>query len=211
MVPALAGACAGAPPAPALRAKSQVPSAGASHFPDAAARRVRSRALDFPLEFGLPEKDSWHISDGPTWLVADHAESSSRLALRTWRADRLVRRADCEAQARLARPAIPAVHDEAVVERRALAAPSGFDTELIVGVEPSASGISGYAIVIGSSVGRCYAAVFTTAVAGARADEAVASRLGVMVDRVFGSVRVRSVDERAVRRRLQVVPHQSAR
>ena len=122
-----------------------------------------------------------------------------------------MRRADCEAQARLARPAIPVVHDEAVVERRAFAAPSGFDTELVVGVEPGARGISGYAIVIGSSVGRCYAAVFTTAVAGAGADEAVASLLGVMVDRVLGGVRVRSVDERAVRRRLQVVPRQPAR
>jgi DNA-binding GntR family transcriptional regulator len=52
--------------------------------------------------------------------------------------------------------------------------------------------------------------VFTTAVDGGGADEEVAARLGLMVDRVFGSVRVRSVDERAVRRRLQVVPNHPA-
>ena len=167
--------------------------------------------LEFPIEFELPEKESWLVTDGPTWLVAEHAATSSRLALRTWRANRLVRRADCEAQARLARPAIPVVHDEAVVDRRAFAAPAGFDTELVVGVEPNGKGISGYAIAIGSRVGQCYAAVFTTAVDGGGADEEVAARLGSMVDRVLSGVRVRSVDERAVRRRLQVVPNHPAR
>ena len=101
---------------------------------------------------------------------------------------------------------IPLVRDEAVVERRTLTAPAGFDTELVVGVEPGAQGISGYAIAIGASVGRCYAAVFTTQVSSRGAEEEVAGRLGLIVDRVLSGVRVRSVDERAVRHRLQVVP-----
>ncbi len=160
----------------------------------------------------LPARDSWQITDGPSWLSASHSPSASLLALRTWRADRLVRRADCEAQARLGRPSIPTVHDEAVLERRALTTPSGFDSELTVGVEPSAAGISGYAIAIGSSVGRCYAAVFTTVVAGNGAEREVAARLGVVVDRILSSVRVRSVDERAeaVRRRLVSSPRAPA-
>ena len=154
----------------------------------------------------LPDKEHWQISEGPTWLVAEHHSSSSQLAVRTWRADRVVRRSECEAQARLGRPTIPIVHDEAVVDRHALAAPSDFDSELVVGVEPSALGLSGYALVIGASVGRCYAAVFTTRVSGKELEREMATRLGLVVDRVLSHVRVRSVDERAPRRHLIVTP-----
>ncbi|HYQ03992.1 MAG TPA: hypothetical protein VER96_35205 [Polyangiaceae bacterium] len=168
--------------------------------------RVRSRQLDFPVELALPGKASWQINEGPSWLIADERSSSSQLALRTWRAERLVRRADCEAQARLARPSIPVVHEEAIVERESLSAPAEFDNELLVGVEPSPLGISGYALVFGAGVGRCYAAVFTTRVTGKDGEVEVAARLGLVVDRVLSQVRVRSVDERAPRRHLTVTP-----
>ncbi|MEO7038321.1 MAG: hypothetical protein ABI548_30405 [Polyangiaceae bacterium] len=175
-------------------------------FPDGALGRVRSKDLDFPIELRLPSKPDWQVTDGPTWLVARHASTSSELALRTWRAERLVRRSDCVAQARLARASIPEVHDEAVVERRPFGSPADFDTELVVGVEPTAQGISGYALAIGASVGRCYAAVFTTRVDGSGAEQEVATRLGVAVDRIFASVRLRSVDDRAVRHRILAMP-----
>ena len=162
--------------------------------------------LDFPIEVQLPSKASWQIADGPLWLDLRNAQTSSALAIRTWRAERLVRRRDCEAQARLERPAIPVVHDESIVERRPFSAPADFDTELVVGVEPSARGIFGYAIAIGASVGRCYAAVFTTEVNGVGADTEVAARLGIVVDRILGTVRLRSVDDRAVRHRLIGTP-----
>jgi hypothetical protein len=178
----------------------------ADHFPNGSALRVRSRELDFPIELKLPEKPSWQIADGPTWLVLRHAQTSSELALRTWRAERLVRRSDCEAQARLTRASIPVVRDESVIDRRPLTTPADFDTELSVGVEPTAQGLVGYAIAIGASVGRCYAAVFTTRVSGNGADQEVAARLGIAVDRVLNSVRLRSVDERAVRHRMLVTP-----
>ena len=154
----------------------------------------------------LPDKASWRISDGPTWLEAEHSPSSSKLALRTWRAERLVRRTDCAAQARLARPTLPIVRDEAVLEQRAFAAPQGFDSELVVGVEPSAAGVAGYAFVFGATVGYCYAAVFTTTASGSGAEQEVAARLGIAVDRIFSSVHTRSVDDRAARRRLVVTP-----
>ena len=173
-------------------------------------RRVRSSSLDFPVELRLPVKENWHIVDGPTWLVAEHAPSSSQLALRTWRAGRLVRAAECEAAARLSRPAIPFIRDEAVVDRRAFAAPVGFETELVVGVEPGGRGLTGYALVIGSSVGRCYMAVFTTALTGGSAEQELATRLEFTVDRILSSVRVRSVDERAPRRRLISTPRSAA-
>jgi hypothetical protein len=179
------------------------PSAG---YLDAKSDRVRSRSLDFPIEFMLPAKASFRISDGPVWLDAEQRESSSAFAFRTWRADRLVRRDECERQARVARVTIPALPEDAIVDRRAFAAPAGFDLELIVGVEPSTHGVAGYAMVFGASVGRCYAALFSTEVAGAGADREVAARLGFAVDRVLSGVRARSVDERAPRRHLVASP-----
>ena len=198
----LVSACAGSHPAPVAPPASAPPRAAGGHFPDGPAHRVRSQALDFPIELMLPERDSWQISDG-AWLVAEHAVTSSRLALRTWRAERLVRRSDCEAQARLALSSLPTIREEAVVDRRALSAPAELDTELVVGVEPSARGISGYAVAFGSGVGRCYAAVFTTSVNDAGGEREVATRLGIVVDRVLSGVRVRSVGDRAVRRRIR--------
>jgi len=196
--------CAGAGPLPASEARAD---GAATHgFLEGSAGRARSHRLDFPIELALPDKAGWQIAEGPTWFVADHEPSSSQLALRTWRADRVVRRAECEAQARLARPTIPIVKDEAVVERRTLTAPADFDNELVVGVEPNAGGLSGYALVIGAGVGRCYAAVFTTSVRGKDAELELAARLGLAVDRVLSQVRARSVDERAPRRRLVVTP-----
>lgn len=178
----------------------------AARFPDGAAQRVRSRELDFPIELAVPSKPSWLIADGPTWLVLCHTQTSTELAVRTWRAERLVRRSDCEAQARLARVSIPIERDESLIDRRPFAAPSDFDTELAVGVEPTAQGIFGYAIAIGASVGRCYAAIFTTRVSGEGAEQEVAARLGIAVDRILSSVRLRSVDERAVRHRVLATP-----
>jgi hypothetical protein len=192
-------------------AKPVASAAGQHDFPDGPSRRVRSRSLEFPIELSLPSKDTWQVSDGPTWLVAAHPASSSLLALRTWRADRLVRRSECEAQARLVRPSLPIVRDEAVLERRALRAPGDFDTELVVGVEPTAQGLSGYALVFGAGVGSCYAAVFTTAVSGSLAEQEVATRLGLAVDRILSGVRLRSVDERAVRHRLIYSPRATSK
>jgi len=204
---ALAGCGSARPrsPEPAARADSQAQ----TEFLDGPPRRVRSRTLDFPIELVLPGGGGWQIAEGPTWLVADHRSSSSQLALRTWRAERLVRRAECEAQARLARPTIPTVHEDTVVDRHALPAPEDFDTELVVGIEPSAHGIEGYALVMGATVGRCYAAIFTTNVSGKDAEREVALRLGLVVDRILSHIRVRSVDERAPRRRLVVTPKAS--
>jgi hypothetical protein len=207
---AVVTACTAAPgreQRPAVAANEPQPSFPSRlGFPDGRSERLRSRSLDLPIELMLPEKASWRISDGPTWLEAEHASSSSKLVLRTWRAERLVRRSDCAAQARLARPTLPIVRDEAIVERRAFAAPKGFDAELVVGVEPSRAGVAGYAIVFAASVGYCYAAVFTTTASGDAAEQEVAARLGIAVDRVLSTVRTRSVDDRAVRRRLVVTP-----
>lgn len=202
----LASACAAGPSRPALSPSASSNTPSEAHFPDGPGLLVRSRGLDFPIELKLPSKPTWQLADGPSWLVLTHAPTSSELALRTWRAERLVKRTDCEAQARLARPSIPILRDEALIDRRRFAAPTDFDSELVVGVEPTAQGVSGYAIEFGASVGRCYAAVFTTHVQGAGAEQEIAARLGVVVDRILSGVRLRSVDERAVRHRIVVTP-----
>jgi hypothetical protein len=201
------GACASPQHEPAKEPAHPTPAP--SGFLDGTVGRIRSHVLDFPIELSLPDKPHWQVSEGPSWLLAVHASSSSQLAIRTWRADRLVRRAECEAQARLERPAIPIVRDDAVVDRHALSAPPDFDNELVVGVEPSKLGIAGYALVFGASVGRCYAAIFITSVSGKDAEREVAARLDLVADRVLSHVRVRSVDERAPRRHLVVSPKPS--
>jgi hypothetical protein len=202
----VATACSAAPAKAPTRLSSSVPAASGSRFPDTKFERIRSRSLDVSIELMLPSKGSWRITDGPTWLEAEHRETSSKFAWRTWRAERLVRRSDCEAQARLARPTLPIVREESVVDERPFEAPAGFDSHLVVGVEPSAEGVTGYALVFGASVGCCYTAVFTTMASGSGAEQEVAARLGIAVDRILSGVRTRSVDERAVRRRLVVTP-----
>ncbi|HEY4102693.1 MAG TPA: hypothetical protein VGM44_02345, partial [Polyangiaceae bacterium] len=138
---------------------------------------MRSRRLDLPIEFVLPEKSTWQITPGQTWLEAVQSSSASSFAIRTWRAGRLVKRSECEQQARLARPAIPRVDPDSIVEQRPFNAPVGFDSELVVGVEPTARGVEGYALVFGANVGFCYAAVFTTVASGGGAEQTVAARL----------------------------------
>lgn len=204
-----ASGCAAAPAASAPPRPSP-PATASSEGPSAGVGRVRSRSLAFPVELLLPAKDEWQLSER-SWLVATHAATHSELALRTWRADRLVKRDECLAQARLARATLPVVREEAVLERRAFASPKGLDSELVVGVEPTEQGVSGYALVIGSSVGLCYAAAYVTQASGARAEQEIATRLGIAADRVLQSVRIRAVDERAVRRRLVVTSPGSAR
>jgi hypothetical protein len=77
-------------------------------------------------------------------------------------------------------------------------------------VEPSARGVEGYAIVFGSSVGYCYAAVFTTVASSGDAEQEVAKRLGIAVDRTLSSVKTRSVDDRVARRHLVSAPKTGA-
>lgn len=194
-------------PAKAPVSASPAPAVGSARLaPDTKSERVRSRTLDLPIEFMLQDKAAWRISEGRAWLEARQPETASSFALRTWRAERLVRRSECAEQARIVRMSIPVVREESILDQRAFAAPAGFDAELIVGAEPSPQGVSGFALVFGASVGYCYAAVFTTTASGSDAEQEIAARLRFAVDRVLSSVRTRSVDDRAVRRHLVLSP-----
>jgi hypothetical protein len=201
------GACASAPPIARSPVVAPPPTQQSLEgFGAAPAGRVRTHALEFQLEFPLPDRPAWSTTDGPIWFVAEHPGTSSELAIRGWRATRLVRRADCDQQARLSRSEIPKLSDDSIVEQRVVSLPSGFDSELIVGVVPDRGVVRGTAYLVGATVGRCFAAVFTTQVHGAAPEEEVARRLRVAVSEIFEQVRVRQIEDRGVRHRLVATP-----
>jgi hypothetical protein len=182
-------------------APGPAPSAGAAGLPEPAALfeggwAERSLAR-VPARVSLPDARAWHAHPSGSFTELAHAPTHSTLALRIVNAARLVRPEQCEADARLARPTLPASDGVSVVERRALAAPQGFDTRLVVGVEPRAGGsVRGFALAIGAATGRCFVACFETESAGPHATDLVADRLAVVVSGVFETLRVPSADER---------------
>lgn len=150
-----------------------------------------------PARVELPDARSWHAHASGSFTVLDHASTRSTLVLRVSRAARLVRPEQCEAEARLLRPSLPASDAASIVERRPLEAPPGFDTRLVVGVEPRAGGsVYGFALAVGAATGRCYVASFETESAGAGAPDAVADRLAVVVSGVLGTLHVSTAEER---------------
>lgn len=151
------------------------------------------------LELSLPERKSWRVNDVATpWLVAQHEPTRSELVARTWRAPRRVKRDECEKQARLWRPGIPAAPAESVMETRQIDAPEGFHSELTVGVEPTGQPghLRGFAMAFGATVGRCYALVYTTHAFGPRAEAAIGRRLALVADHIVPRARFRSIDQR---------------
>jgi len=145
----------------------------------------------------LPVRAAWRVDDATEpWFLARHAPTGSELRIRTWVAPRQVRAEECQAQARLWRPSIPPIEDETVVRRR-LRAPEAFFGEVVVAVAPGDSALEGHAMAFGASVGRCYAALFTTRVSGPGSEETLGRRLVLIVDGVLGRVRVLGVEDRA--------------
>jgi hypothetical protein len=87
------------------------------------------------------------------------------------------------------------------VERRPLSAPEGYHGELIAGVKlgearPNEARLGGYVLAWGATVGRCYAAVFTTQASGTDAELRIGRTLAVAAG-VLDRVRAASVDDRA--------------
>jgi hypothetical protein len=145
----------------------------------------------------LPKRGEWDVVDEARepWLVLSHRGTGSELRARTWLAPRLVTAADCEKQARLWRPQIPEVVEDAVV-RRELRAPEGYSGQVVVGVLPAGDALEGYAVAFGASVGRCYAAIFTTRTSGPGSDHTLGKRLALVTDGVIERVRARSIEDR---------------
>jgi hypothetical protein len=195
MLGALALGCGGATPAPPPTPR---PSAD---------RAPRSRALDHgwgerviwqvPVRVRLPDAATWHATTRGTFTVLEHAPTHSSLTLRVTLAPRLVRPAECEADARLARPSLPGAADAtAIVDERTITAPEGFDVRLVVGVEPAPKGVRGWALAVGAATSRCYVGAYETLGEGPLAAEEVADRLALAVSGILETMRVPNVDRR---------------
>ena len=194
---ALLTACS-TPPAPAAPpASAPGPSAVTAAQPDFDHDWGIRTLAPVPARVELPDARSWHAHVSGSFTVLEHGPTRSTLVLRVSRAARLVRPEACEREARLVRPSLPASDASSIVERQSLEAPPGFDTRLVVGVEPRAGGsVHGFALAVGAATGRCYVASFETESAGAGAPGTVADRLAAVVSGVFGTLHVSVAEER---------------
>lgn len=155
----------------------------------------------FSVMIALPERKDWQVEDvREAWWTARHAASSSELAVKTWRTSRLSRREDCQKQIALWRPKAPNPEAEpgSIVDRRALDAPAGYQTELVVGVRRAGAGgeIEGYALAVGHTIGQCYAALYTTRALGANAEATVGERLALFGDAVLPRIERIGIEDR---------------
>jgi hypothetical protein len=145
----------------------------------------------------LPERARWVVDDErEPWLVATHEPSRSELRLRIWTSPRNVTPLECETQARLWRPTLPQITQETTVFERRLDAPPGYHALLVVGVRATRGEFEGHALAFGASVGKCFAAAYTTRATGPSAEDAIGKRLALMVDGTLSRAQERSIDER---------------
>lgn len=153
-----------------------------------------------PARVRLPDPRSWRASREGTFVVLEQRSTSSRVVLRVWKAARLVRPAECEAEARLARPTLPRPEPTTVLDERPITAPEGYDVRLVVAVEegPRRS-VHGYALAVGAAIGRCYLGSYETWAEGPSAPEHVADRLAAMVPGFIETLRVEGAEVRANR------------
>ncbi len=87
---------------------------------------------------------------------------------------------------------------DTALDRRKLPEPRGYTTRAVVAVRPvgHAGALEGFVLAFGSSIGRCFAFVYTTRARGAGAEAAIGDRLAVVADGVLPAVRIRSIDDR---------------
>ena len=189
------GSCRPAAPTAAPHDEIPVAPPPAAEFEGVAWTQVELERL--PALVTLPDARGWRARPNSTFVILEHGATQSRLVLRVWRAARLVRPAECEAEARLARPALPVLDPATRIEERALTVPSGFDVRLQVAARPGeGASVVGSALAIGAGVGRCYLAAYETVADGPHAAELVADRLSGVVQGIFETIQVESADGR---------------
>ncbi len=142
----------------------------------------------------LPPDPAWKIDDAKDgWLTAAHAPTSTLVVARMITTDGLANRARCEGHARDLR-ALPPREGASVIDRHRVDMPSGFDTIVEVGLLPSDPGqpITGYVMAFGGWAKKCFAYALTTTAKGRGAEEAVADRLALFIERSFLRMRFAS-------------------
>jgi len=171
-------------------------------LPDAA--WGQATALRFSVLLPLPDYVHWTPDErNRHWWTIQHPRSSSTIRVRTWRAGRLARPEECEAQARLWLPELPGAAPETRLDERRLSSPDGYTTRLLVGVQPGdGERIEGFVLAFGATVQRCLALLFSTDATGPGATAEVGHRLRMVADGVFGRAEIRSVDDRVQQRSL---------
>ncbi|APR82474.1 Hypothetical protein A7982_07823 [Minicystis rosea] len=142
------------------------------------------RSERFGLRLPLPDGRAWRIDDhaGP-WLTASHPATSSSLLVRSWTEDGRANRARCEERARLWYK-LPERAGAEILQDRAVDAPAGFDTRLLVGIVSGAPNtpIGAFALAFGAHAHRCFVWAYTTSASGPGAERALGERLATMVE-----------------------------
>jgi hypothetical protein len=185
----------GSPPPPATPRSEAPPSAPPQ--PDDGARWAIVEIPEIRAVVELYDPARWRRTGGGSFTVLEHAASRSVLVLRVWKAARLVRPVECEAEARLLRPSLPRASADSIIDERPLEAPDEFSGSLVVGVEPSPTGATrGYALAVGAAVGSCFVLCFETTADGNDSAGVVGDRLRAAADRIVPSVGLGQVDDR---------------
>jgi hypothetical protein len=152
----------------------------------------------FFVRVPLPDAAAWHVDDASgRWLVATHVPTKSMLWVRSWREGSVVSHSQCEAEARRLQPELFGKDESALVDRRPLGAPPGFDTEAAFSVHRAKGALGGVAVAVGANVRRCLVAAYATRAEGADAERALAERLDFVVRRIFARLENRGVEDRA--------------
>jgi hypothetical protein len=142
-----------------------------------------------PARVTLPDPGAWRARRDGTFVVLEHRDGRSRLVLRVWRAERLVRPSMCENTARLHRPTLPQAEAGEIIERRKIDSPRDYDVHLTAGIDKArGGGVHGFALAVGATVGRCYLGLYETWADGPGAPERVAERLAIMIAGVIENV-----------------------
>lgn len=90
--------------------------------------------------------------------------------------------------------ALPEREGAAIVDKRRVDLPSGFDTIVEVGLLPTDPGkpITGYVLAFGGWSKKCFAYALTTSAKGPGAEQAVGDRLALFMERSFLRMRFAS-------------------
>lgn len=188
---ALAACEPATPPAPPPPPPAPSP-APASPPAFAAGNEGTFRSERFRLRLPLPEGRAWRIDDhGSPWLTAMHAGSASSLMVRTWNEEGRASAARCEERARLWKK-LPERGNAEILQDRAIDAPAGFDTRLLVGVLAGRPGapIGAFATAFGAHAHRCFVWVYTTSAEGPGAERVLGERLAAMVEASLAKVAI---------------------
>jgi hypothetical protein len=191
-----AAACGGPAATPPPRVKP-APAPVVDALPDRNWGVVESSR--FFVSFPLPDASAWRVDDtSGRWLVATHLPSKSMLLVREWRTGSVVSHGACEAEARPWRPDLFGHDETALVDRRPIAAPPGFDSEVAFAVHRARDALGGVAVAVGANVRQCLVLAYVTRAEGADAPRILAGRLALVTERVFSRIEARRVEDRVV-------------